>query len=63
MIKVAQKTVVTPQVPRKVQMIHTMTHSKVQIMVDARPRGDSSAVSRFNVADIDQSSLRKRKGA
>ena len=32
LIKVAQKTVVTPQVPRQVQMIQTMTRSKVQNM-------------------------------
>ena len=42
-------------------MTQTMTHSKVPNMVDARPRADSSAVARFNVADLEQTSLRERE--
>ena len=54
MIKVAQKTVGTPQVPTQVQMIQTMTHGKVLNMVDARLREDNSAVARCNYADLEQ---------
>ena len=72
MINVAQKTVVTPQVPRWVQMIQTMIHSKVQNTVVARLRENSNAVSRLREREhedstqsiqqtLHRSSKRKRK--
>ena len=39
-------------------MTQTMTRSKVPIF-DARPGADSSAVVRFNVADLEPASLRE----
>ena len=62
MIKVAQKTVVTHKCQDRYR-IQTMTHSKVQNMVDARPRADSSAVARCNVVDLEQTNLRKEQGS
>ena len=50
------------KVQRQMQMIQKMIHSKVQNMLMPRPRADSSAVARLNVADLKLRSLRKRKG-